>query len=470
MKALLFSLICLSSAITSPLAAKPVNVVFILTDNQGAWTLGCHGNKDIRTPHIDRMAAEGLRFTRALSSNPVCSPTRATFLTGLMPSQHGVHSFLDPKFMMGPEAYNTLEEFTSLGEILRDAGYTCGLSGKWHLGANMKPSEGFSFWITKPDGSTQEFYDQNIIENGEVRKEAGYTTELWTREGIRFIEQNKDKPFFLFLAYNGPYNLGKLMSNPPRNRHEEYYKDKPFPSFPRDAMHPWQWANKQFHNTQTAMERCAAETSGVDDGVGEILAALKRLGLDDDTLVVYAADQGWMGGQNGMWGMGDHFRPTGAHDLMMHIPFIFRHPARIPSGRTCDLLVSNYDFLPTVLGHLNLAGNMPAAPKSPGRDLSPVLAGENMKITDNAVFYEMETTRAIRTDEWKYVARHPSGPFELYHMTEDPQERFNLNGQPGMEEITASLALRLDAFFSAHRDPQYDIWQGGRSKAKRHTP
>src|SRR2546430_12320360 len=93
------------------------NVVIILTDNQGAWTLGCYGNPDIRTPHIDRLASEGMRFTRALSSNPVCSPTRATFLTGLLPSQHGVHSFLDPKYMMGPEAYNTLAEFTSLGEV-----------------------------------------------------------------------------------------------------------------------------------------------------------------------------------------------------------------------------------------------------------------------------------------------------------------------------------------------------------------
>jgi arylsulfatase A-like enzyme len=99
--------------------AKKTNVVFILTDNQGAWTLGCYGNKDIRTPNIDRLAANGMKFTRALSSNPVCSPTRATFLTGLIPSQHGVHCFLDPKYMMGPEAYNTLAEFTSLGEVLR---------------------------------------------------------------------------------------------------------------------------------------------------------------------------------------------------------------------------------------------------------------------------------------------------------------------------------------------------------------
>src|SRR4029079_5337833 len=120
--------------------ARPPNLVFILTDNQGAWTLGCSGNPDIGTPNIDRLATEGVRFTRALSCNPVCSPTRATFLTGLIPSQHGVHSFLDPKYMMGQQASNTLREFTSLGEVLQGAGYVCGLSGKWHLGANVTPS------------------------------------------------------------------------------------------------------------------------------------------------------------------------------------------------------------------------------------------------------------------------------------------------------------------------------------------
>ena len=446
-------------------AAQP-NVVFILTDNQGAWTLGCYGNPDIRTPHIDRLAAEGVRFTRALSCNPVCSPTRATFLTGLIPSQHGVHSFLDPAFMMGPRAYNTLDEFTSLGEVLRDSGYVCGLSGKWHLGANLTPSEGFSFWVTKPDGSTREFYDQDVIEAGKVRKEAGYTTDLWTRKGIEFIEQNKARPFFLFLAYNGPYSLGQLMLNPARNRHAEFYKGKPFTSFPRDAMHPWQHANKQFHNKQVAMERVAAETSGVDDGVGEIMATLKRLGLDDNTLVVYAADQGWMGGQNGMWGMGDHFRPIGAHELMMQIPLLFRQPGKISAGRTNDFLVSNYDFLPTVLSHLGLGDKMPQMPKSPGRDFSAVLRGETIP-WDNTIFYEMETCRAIRTDDWKYVARFPSGPFELYDMKADPRERVNLFGQPGTEAKRDELAKRLEAFFRQYADPQYDVWNGGRSKATR---
>ena len=449
-------------------ADRPTNLVFILTDNQGAWTLGCYGNPDIRTPNIDRLAAEGIRFTRALSSNPVCSPTRATFLTGLIPSQHGVHCFLDAKYMMGPEAYNTLREFTSLGEVLRATGYTCGLSGKWHLGDNLHPSEGFSFWITKPDGSTREFYNQDVIEDGKVRKEPGYTTDLWTRKGIEFIERNQDRPFFLYLAYNGPYVLGGMMKNRAQNRHAASYRGHRFASFPVDAMHPWQHANKDFHNQQVAMERTAAEVSGVDDGVGEVMAALKRLGLDDNTLVVYASDQGWMGGQNGMWGMGDHFRPVGAHELMMQIPLIFRQPGRIQAGRTSDALVSNYDFMPTVLSYLGLGGKMPTAPKSPGRDFAPIVRGEPTA-WDNVTFYEMETVRAIRTDGWKYVARFPQGPFELYDMKADPRERVNLYGQPAAEPMRAELARKLDAFFARYADPQYDIWKGGRSKAKRLT-
>jgi arylsulfatase A-like enzyme len=448
--------------------ARPPNLVFILTDNQGAWTLGCYGNPDIRTPNIDRLASEGMRFTRALSSNPVCSPTRATFLTGLIPSQHGVHSFLDPKYMMGPEAYNTLQEFTSLGEVLKDAGYVCGLSGKWHLGANLTPSEGFTYWITKPDGHTNEFYNQQVIEDGKVRVEAGYTTDLWTDRGVKFIEQNKERPFFLFLAYNGPYVLGNLMRNQSKNRHAQHYRDHHFASFPVDTMHPWQSANKNFHNTQTAMERTACEVSGVDDGVGEVMATLKRLNLDDNTLVVYAADQGWMGGQNGMWGMGDHFRPIGAHELMMQIPLIFRQPGKIEAGETSDLLVSNYDFLPSVLSYLGFGDKMPTQPKSPGHDYSPALRGKQIA-WENAIFYEMETVRAIRDVNWKYVARHPNGPNELYDMKRDPQERVNLFGQESSQGIQRELAQRLDEFFARYADPQYDIWRGGRSKAKRHT-
>jgi arylsulfatase A-like enzyme len=452
----------------SPAAAKRPNVVFILTDNHGAWTLGCYGNKDIRTPNIDRLAEEGMLFTRAMSSNPVCSPTRATYLTGLLPSQHGVHSFLDNKFMVGPQAYYTLEEFETLPEILCSEGYVCGLSGKWHLGANMTPQDGFSYWITMVNGSTQNFYDDKIIQDGEIKKTPKYMTDLWTEHAVKFIEQNKDgnNPFFLYLAYNGPYCLGRSLLEPARNRHAEYYSDKELPSFPRDSIHPWQYHNRAYHNNLVSIRRVAAEVSGVDDGVGTVMDTLKKFGLDEDTIVIFAGDQGWMGGQNGFFGMGDHTRPIGAHDLMMQVPLIVRHPKQIQPDRS-DIMVSNYDFLPSLLDYLGLKDRIPSKPKLPGRSFAATLRGEEVE-WETAMFYEMESCRSVRTENWKYVARRsPDGPTELYHMANDPHERFNLFGQPQYATIQQEMAQRLDTFFNEYANPEYDIWKGGRSKARR---
>jgi arylsulfatase A-like enzyme len=452
-------------------ADRAPNLVFILTDNQGAWTLGCYGNPDIRTPHIDRLASEGMRFTRALSCNPVCSPTRATYLTGLIPSQHGVHSFLDPKYMTGPEAYYTLEEFETLPEILHDEGYICGLVGKWHLGANLTPQDGFSTWVTMERGSTRDFYSDPIIENGGIKPTPKYMTDLWTERGKRFIEQQKggEKPFFLYLAYNGPYNLSPLLLEPAKNRHASYYADKYLPSFPRDTMHPWQHANKPYHNNLTSIRRVAAETSAVDDGVGEILAALKENGFEENTLVVYAADQGWMGGQNGFFGMGDHTKPIAAHDLMMQIPLIFHQPGAVKSG-TSDLLVSNYDFLPSVLDLLGLAHRLPTEANLPGRSFAAALKGEPVAWT-NEMIYEMEGCRSYRDDRWKIVLRRfPDGPSELYDLQTDPHERFNLFGQPGLAAKQSEMIAKLETKFTRFADPEYDLWKGGRSKAKLHTP
>ncbi len=443
------------------------NVVLIMTDNHGAWTLGCYGNPDIRTPHIDRLAREGMLFSRCYSSNPVCSPTRATWLTGLMPSQHGVHCFIAGSVQIGPKAFSTLEEFRSLPEVLAESGYTCGLSGKWHLGKNMEPQEGFSFWVTKPGGGTSEFYDQQVIENGKTHKEPAYLTDYWTTRGIEFIEENKERPFFLFLAYNGPYGLSPLLLNDARNRHAAYYADKELPSFPRREMHPWMYNNRDYLNNPTSMRRYASEISGIDDGVGRIMATLKKHGLDENTLVVFTGDQGLAGGQSGIWGMGDHTRPLTAFDTTMHVPLILRHPERIASGARCDLLVSNYDFYPTALNYLDLKDKIPEQPTSPGRSYASVLDGDASDSKwDNTVFYEFETVRAVRTDRWKYVERMKGGPRELYDLSEDPGELKNLIDQPAVESVQNDLRERLHRFFDRYADPKYDLAKGGTTKAQ----
>lgn len=455
---------------TSELAAreKPVNVVFILTDNQGAWTLGCYGNPEISTPHIDRMASEGLLMTQAFSSNPVCSPTRATFLTGLIPSQHGVHCFLRAgRLQMGPEARNTLAEFTSLPEVLKSQGYRCGLVGKWHLGGNLQPQEGLDdYWVTMPHGGTAEFYDAEVIEDGQLRREPRSLTDYWTDHAVKFIEQQDERPFFLYLAYNGPYALGRLLLNEPRNRHAARYAEMELTCFPRENPHAWQFNNLDYMNNPVSLRRIASEVSGVDDGVGRVMQALREQGLDENTLVIYASDQGWVGGQGGFFGMGDHTRPITACDGMMQIPMIWRHPGGIPDGRTSDLMVSNYDFLPTVLGYLGLtreqsSGDKNQEPESPGRDFAALLRGESPGDWANEVFYEFEFLRCIRTDRWKLVRRYHAGPNELFDLRNDPLEETNLIADSAHQAVRKKLQQRLDEFYKRHANPKYDLLHGG---------
>jgi len=149
---------------------------------------------------------------------------------------------------------------------------------------------------------------------------------------------------------------------------------------------------------------------------------------------------------------------------MMRIPLIFRHPRIIQAGSRCDLMVSNYDFLPTVLNYLGLGKALEGArPVSPGRDFSPALRGQS-KPWDDVVYYEMETVRAIRTDAWKYVHR-PEGPLELYDLAHDPYEKFNLYGQPDRADVQQGLRQRLEEFFARTADPKYDLYRGGGSKS-----
>lgn len=459
---ILLSFLCL---IASAAQGRHPNLVLIMTDNHGAWSLGCYGNKDIKTPHIDTLATEGVLFSRCYANNAVCSPTRASFLTGLMPCQHGVHRYLGAGgAQIGPQAHYTLAEFDTLPSLLADAGYVCGLSGKWHLGDNLRPQKGFTLWITKPHGHSQGFYDQEVIEHGKIRTEPSYLTDLWTEHALQFIEQNQTKPFFLFLAYNGPYGLGKSMHEPIRNRHQETYAHATLPCFPRLPAQAWNHHYGGRIGDLQAIRKYAAEISGIDDGVGRIMATLKRLGLDSNTLVVFTADQGMSGGHSGYWGMGDHTRPLTAFDWTMHVPLIFRHPGQIPAGKRSDLLVSNVDFMPTMLDYLKLSWKNKKQPKSPGRSFVQALRGQAPVNWDNTVFYEFENVRAIRTDQWKYIERFRQSPNELYDLRFDAAEWNNLADDPRHAQTQRELAERLHAYFDRIADPKWDLWKGGASK------
>ena len=201
----------------------------------------------------------------------------------------------------------------------------------------------------------------------------------------------------------------------------------------------------------------------MDDGVGRILQTLDELGLAENTLVVYAADQGWMGGQNGLWGMGDHTRPLTAFDWTMSIPLILRHPGQIPAGKSTDHVVANYDLYRTLLNHLGLADKLPEQPPRPGRDLLPLVRGESINWRDE-MYYEFENVRAVRTEAWKYIERFKQQPNELYDLKRDPEELNNLVDDPQLAGQRAELKAKLDAFYDRYADPQWDLWRGGKSK------
>jgi arylsulfatase A-like enzyme len=448
-------------------ADRPPNVIVIFTDNQGAWTLGCYGNKDIKTPNIDRMAREGVRFANSFANNPVCSPNRATLLTGLLPSQHGVHVYLGGGYpQMGEGAYCVISEFATLPRIMKSHGYACGMVGKWHLGANISPQEGLTDeWITMPAGHTSTFFDADIIENGAVRKEPTHLTTFWTQHALQFIEKEKDKPFFLYLCYNGPYGLGPAqLKDRERAPHWQDYQNTDLPSFPRLPMNPWQFNNKEFLNNIDCIRRYAAEVTNVDDGVGAVLDKVKSLGLDENTIIIYAGDNGWAGGQNGLWGMGDHTRPINAYDAQMRVPIIWRHAGHIPAGTVSQHLVAHVSFMPSLLDYLGLTKDIPTNEKLTGRSYAAILRGKDIPDWDETIYYEAENMRCIRTPKAKLVERIAGDPSEYYQLDVDPDEKNNLWDKP--DATAASLKEKLHQHFDSNADPRYDLWHGGISKAK----
>ena len=217
------------------------------------------------------------------------------------------------------------------------------------------------------------------------------------------------------------------------------------------------------------MRGYASAVSGVDDGVGAILASLDEKGLTEDTLVIFTADQGLCGGHHGMWGMGDHSRPMHTFEETMRIPLIYRYPGRMPEGTVFEGRTCNYDFLPTVSELLQLDDSRPPNhPELPGSSYAPHLCSTTDDGWDEeAFFHEFESVRTVRTAQWKYTWRHPDGPDELYDMQADPGERWNLVGDPACADVVASHRERIRRFFSQYADPRWDIWNGGGSKAGR---
>ena len=474
--------LCLSLLLlsVSPIEAKGAqpNILLIVVDNQPASILGAYGNPDVKTPNIDRLASEGVRFTRAFAVHGMCSPTRATLLTGLLPSQHGVQDWLDDEEMGNwPSDWNAIREYRTLPYTLKNRGYQTALIGKWHLGQPRLPDEWFDYWVTFNLGHTVDFWNNEINDNSKKYKVEGqHSVDFFSDKAVEYLQTyDHQEPFFLMVTYNGPYMNPPTNLGAARNRHYKYYRDKEFPSFPRNRVNetildeipvpdPEEWYLNlaRMHNDPETMANAASQNTIVDDGVGRLVKALRDNGLSENTLVIYTSDQGNFFGQHGLWGHTDFSFPASPYETAMNIPLIAHYPGVIEKDRLSDLFVGQYDLMPTIL---DMAGSGVEIANSPGRSFAGYLKGNELPSWSDAVYMDQEATRVIRTDQFSYWKRMKgTGEHELYDLQNDPGQKNNLVGNPDYVEVISQLDRRLTQFFDTYSDAQYDLWQGGTVK------
>lgn len=406
-------------------AAERPNILLIFTDDQGIHDVGSYGS-EIPTPHIDRLAEEGMLFERWYSASSICTPSRFGLLTGLNPSRSR-HQLLSALMFMAEEHKSTGIQpgETTIAERLRDAGYGTSLIGKWHLGHGEKSllptRHGFDSFIghtggcidffTMTYGVIPDWYHQE-----EYVSENGYATELISDEAISFLDSRKgeDDPFFLYLAYNAPH-FGKGWS--------------PSVQAPVNLMQPQADDLKRVSFIEDKVRReFAAMTVSLDDGVGRVMEALEANGLEENTLVIFLTDHG---GDPVYGGSNTPYRGNKAtlFEGGLRVPCIMRWPGRIAAGARNDALCSSLDLFPTFC---DLAGVELKDDRLDGRVLTPVLFGKD-RWEDRSLFWELgaheELGRnpwsAMRSGDWKYLETPSDGEF-LFNLSDDPYEQKNL--------------------------------------------
>lgn len=447
------------------------NILLVLTDDQGPWALGRHC-PELVTPTLDRLAAEGTCLDRFFCASPVCSPARASLLTGRMPSAHGVHDWLLPEAVSSPDS-RYLDGVPTLAETLATAGYRCGLAGKWHVGTSREPAPGYEYWYAHRLGGGPyhhapiwEFDERTgrTAPEPDERTEPLYFTDAIGDHAVDFLrrhafsEGDGRRPFFLQLTPTAPHDPWTEGNHP-----EELlalYEDTDFPSVPTLPPDPW-FRQDAFtdavENRHRNLAGYAAAVSGVDRMLERVMDELEVLDVLKDTIIVFTSDNGFSCGHHGIWGKGNGTFPLNFWENSIRVPFIAWGPGRIAAGRVSEELVSAVSLYETLL---EIAGvDAPPDPLRCGRSVARLLrTGEELSNpTPQQVFVldEYGDNRMIRTRRWKYVRRR-TGPDELYDLIADPDEQVNRSADPVLAEVREELATRLEENFALSSDPDLD--------------
>jgi len=436
--------------------ARP-NVLLVISDDQGAWALRCGGNQEIRTPVLDALAAKGIRFENFFCTSPVCSPARASILTGDIPSRHGVHDWIR-QGSMPPVRIDYLAGQTLITDVAAAAGYRCALVGKWHLGASDVPRPGYVKWFAHQSGMGP-YYDAPMVDEDRAVSVPGYITDVLAEAATAFVrdEAARPEPFFLNLTFTAPH-YPWIDSHP--KAFTELYEDCAFDSCPAEPPHPW-FIGGRAATDRGRQERIPslvgyfAAVSAMDAAIGRVLDEIERQGLASSTLVIFMSDNGMNCGHHGIWGKGNGTLPQNMYDTSVKVPCIIAQPGRIPAGRVDTSLLSGYDVFPTLVDYLGLAHD--AGRPRPGQSFRRVLEGAPpAEGRDVVVYDEYGPVRMVRTRDWKYVHRYPDGPHELFDLRADPGERVDLVAEPAHAATVAALRDRLETWFRTYVDPGRD--------------
>jgi len=453
---------CLSVAIARS-AEPPPNIVLILCDNLGYGDVGCYGSQKHRTPHIDRLAAAGMRFTDCYAASGVCTPSRAALLTGCYPPRVGLHRSDTGASVLQPVASIGLHpDEVTLAEVLKPLGYATACIGKWHLGDQppfLPTRQGFDSYLGIPysdDMTPREgkpWPDLPLLKNEAVIEapvDRNLLTKRYTRAAVEFIREHRQRPFFLYLAH----------------------------AMPGSTQHPF--ASEQFRG-KSANGAWGDSVEEIDWSTGEIMAALKELDLDNRTLVLWTNDNGAprrdppQGSNLPLAGWGYSTTEGG-----MRVPLVARWPGRIPTGQTCRELVTLMDLLPTLESAARSSGGLPPSQKQDtdaaggrlidGRNIWPLLSGQpGARSPHNAFYYYyMDQLQAVRSGAWKLylpLSRVRRGnqianqtvPARLYNLADDLGESRNLADEHP-EIVTRLLALAETA-----RDDLGDLDRPGKN-------
>lgn len=440
-----------------PASQDRPNILYIMSDDHASQAMSCYGSYRNQTPHMDRIANEGLRLDNCFCTNSICTPSRASILTGLYAHKNGSITFCapDPSCVTFPQ-------------LLHDSGYFTAMIGKWHL--NCEPI-GFDKWSVLPGQGRYfdpEFVDQQPTDRGVLNVVPGYVTDIITDKTIDVLESRpSDKPFCVLCHHKAPHDTWKF-----HPRHADLFADGPIGEPPNlfddytgraeaikqsmqrigsaDPGHT-RYEKETGHITdpddrmraqyQIYMQRYLRCVAAIDEGIGRLLEYLDENGLAENTIVIYTSDQGFFLGEHG-W-----YDKRFMYEESLRMPFVVRYPAAIPVGTTSDHLILNTDFAAVLLDYAGVS--VPESMQS--KSFRSILEGQEPDGWRDSFYYRYYYSHfntpahwGVRTMHHKLIYYHATDEWELYDVAADPLEMNNLYGDPAQADLVTELKARIE--------------------------